>query len=182
LIRASCLRTFFALRQRSAAQLPPHREREAAMDDAATVRTLPTLAVSGSWSWEVALQGAARGALAAAMAGAIGTRRWFGAKTRSIQSLEVIDAIAFSARVRLLLARIHFSRGAAEVYQVPLAFADGETAARLLANDADVWMRVESTDGGRLGVLYDALGEAGFCRQLLALFESSATLRGAAAH
>ncbi|MEX0678381.1 MAG: putative maltokinase [Pirellulales bacterium] len=148
------------------------------MDETASERTLPTLVVGGPWNWDQAAGKAQRTDLAAVMAEAIATRRWFGAKTRAIESLEIIDAIGFSATVRLLLVRIHFSRGPAEVYQVPLGFADAQSAARLLEENGAVWIRVESAGGRRLGVLYDALGDADFCRQLLELFESPRTLNG----
>ncbi len=147
------------------------------MDERASVRTLPTLTVDGQWNWLWATSGAGKLALAGAMAGAISTRRWFGAKTRTIESLEIVDAIGISATVRLLLARVNFSHGPAEIYQVPLGFAEGESAARLLAESTAGWIRVESA-GGWLGVLYDALGNADFCGQLLELFESPRALRG----
>jgi trehalose synthase-fused probable maltokinase len=149
------------------------------MDERASVRSLPTLTVDGQWNWRRATSGREKPALADAMADAIPTRRWFGAKTRVIESLEIVDAIGISETVWLLLAKIHFSQGPAEVYQVPLGFAEGESAARLLAESAAAWIRVESS-GGRLGVLYDALVDADFCRHLLELFESPRALRGRA--
>jgi 1,4-alpha-glucan branching enzyme len=150
------------------------------MDETASASPLPTLAVGGVWNWDNILAGAASGALAAAMAKAIASRRWFGAKTRVIESLDMVDAIGVSPSVRLLLARIHFSRGPDEIYQVPLAFADDASRARLLGENTPAWIRVVAADGRRLGVLYDPLGELDFCRRLLALFESTGSLAGSA--
>jgi trehalose synthase-fused probable maltokinase len=147
------------------------------MDERASGRTLPTLTVEGAWSWPGATRDAGKQDLAVAMTGAIASRRWFGSKTRAIESLQIVDAIGVSETVWLLLAKIHFKQGPAEVYQVPLGYAEGESAARLLAEGTAAWIRVVSA-GGRIGVLYDALGDADFCRQLLELFESPRALRG----
>jgi maltose alpha-D-glucosyltransferase/alpha-amylase len=133
--------------------------------------------VCRSWSWEAVLDGAARPALAAAMAGPISKRRWFGAKARSLVSLEIVDTAPISEAARWLLVRTHFAQGADEVYQVVLAFAESD-ATRQLAQDADIWLRVESPDGRRLGVLYDALANEEFRRQLLEWFQAPRTLRG----
>lgn len=150
------------------------------MDETASVRTLPTLAIAGPWNWDQATGEADRTSLATAMAKAITTRRWFGAKTRAIDSLEILDAIGVSPTVRLLLAKINFHGGPAEIYQVPLGFAEAESAVRMQEEDTAAMIRVESAGGRLLGVLYDALGEVEFCRRLLELFESPRTLRGVA--
>jgi 1,4-alpha-glucan branching enzyme len=141
------------------------------MDETASARTIPTLAVSGPWDWDRATDGSERAALAQAIAGAITARRWFGSKTRAVERLEIVDAVAVTARARILLVSVHFAAGQAEVYQVPLTFAE---------RGAAPWIGVQSDDGRALGVLYDALDDAEFCRQLLALFESPRSLRGTA--
>jgi trehalose synthase-fused probable maltokinase len=138
----------------------------------ATSHTLPTLVVSDNWDWQRALEGTTRPVLAAAIAQAIGARRWFGAKTRVIERLEIVDAVAISAAARILLVRCHFATGPAEVYHVPLGFAARERDTSLI--------RVQSRDGRPVGVLYDALADVEFCGELLELFESPRTLAGEA--
>jgi len=147
------------------------------MDEPASLRNLPTLVVESPWSWDAALWDDTRRDLSAAMARTIAGRRWFGAKTRSIESLNIIEAAAVSATVRLLLARIRFSQGPDEVYQLALRFAPAGAAARL-GQRADAWMRVQAAGGRHVGLLYDALSDEEFCSQLLTWFETPSTLHG----
>lgn len=149
------------------------------MDEIASARSLPVLTVGGQWNWDEVVGGTARSALVAAIAEAITSRRWFGAKARAIESLDIVDSIGISAAARLLLVQIKFSLGSHDVYQVPLAFAEGAGEVHQGPSNAAAWIRVESDDGRPLGVLYDALDGPDYCSRLLAVFESPGTLVGA---
>ena len=150
------------------------------MDENASARPLPVLTVRGPWNWDEVISGVASSALLEALAEAITSRRWFGSKARAIESLGLVDAVAVSSVARLLLLQIRFSLGSQDIYQVPLAFAEGPSRSTPVARDMAAWIRVESEDGVPLGFLCDALDVPDYCNRLLALFTSADTLVGAA--
>ena len=68
--------------------------------------------------------------------GYISTRRWFGSKQRNLRELRITQNVpigADTAAARLLIVEIAFTDGLPESYLLPVAFADENTAARLLA-------------------------------------------------
>jgi maltose alpha-D-glucosyltransferase/alpha-amylase len=142
---------------------------------------LPTISIAGAWDWDKVAGPKRATDLTAGLAAMITTRRWFGAKTRSIRTLRFVDAIAIQPDVRLVLAHVDFVQGPAEVYQIPLALARGSKAEQLSSErPASLWGRVSLDHGPEPAVLYDPLGDAEFCQALLSLFDSQAALRGAA--
>ncbi len=144
------------------------------MQDHAAGGTLPTLTIDAPWNWTDALAGTARAALAAALAQALPTRRWYGSKARTIRTLEILDAFSLADRFGWLIVRVHFTAGSDEVYQVPLSYFAAveriDAAARLIC--------VQSTEGKELGGLYDALGDADFGSLLLELFDRPGERQG----
>ncbi len=144
------------------------------MDEQPATAPPVTLAITEPWNWDAVLDGPDRGPLETALARAIATRRWFGSKTREITSLEITDAVAVSASVRLVIVAVHFTRGPSEFYQVPLVFS-GQ-----LDTGSAALIRVESGSGTPLGVISDALADLEFCRRLLELFDSPGKLAGRA--
>jgi maltose alpha-D-glucosyltransferase/alpha-amylase len=140
---------------------------------------LPTILAPGGWDWQVALGDVSRETLAGALAKSITTRRWFGAKARTLRDLEIVDAVAVTSDARLVLVRVEYLQGPAEVYQIPLAFAAGSEAQRLLsAEPASLWARVQLADRSEMAVLYDPLDDAAFSAALLGLFDTQARLPG----
>ncbi len=146
------------------------------MDDRASIRSLTVLKIDAAWSWDAVLAGPDRKLLAAAMAEVLPTRRWFGAKTRTIRELRVLEAIPISELGRLLVVRVTFESGPDEIYQVPLAFMANGSEGSLSA--AARWIIVEHSQGHVEGVLYDALGDPEFCQRLLELLDQPAELIG----
>lgn len=146
------------------------------MDDRASFRSLTVLKISHAWSWDAVLAGPERASLASAMAGVLPTRRWFGAKTRAMRKLEILEAIPISELGRLLVVRVTFESGSDEIYQVPLAFMANGSEGSLSA--AARWIIVEHSSGHVEGVLYDALGDASFCQRLLELLDQPVELVG----
>ncbi|REK10438.1 MAG: hypothetical protein DWQ37_16255 [Planctomycetota bacterium] len=143
------------------------------MDDKASRAALPTLTIAGSWNWRSILEGESRPLLASAMAEAILKRRWFGAKTRTIKSLEIVDAVGMTPSVWLLVAKLEFTSGQHEVYHVPLAFAPADGAA-----PTTPWITVVDNDAQPVGTLCDAMDDVGYCRRLLELFDEPQALSG----
>lgn len=140
---------------------------------------LPTLECASGWDWDRAIGGVSQAPLQAAIARQIVTRRWFGAKARTIRDLKIIESIAIAPDARLLLLEIEFTSGPSEIYQVPLSYVEPEAAKPFLADSADyAWARVRFAGSPDAGLLIDPLVDADFCRSLLAIVGSRARLPG----
>jgi maltose alpha-D-glucosyltransferase/alpha-amylase len=139
---------------------------------------LPT--IIGNWDWNQVIGKSHDSAFARVVAGQITKQRWYGAKAKEIRAGRVWDAFPLGPDFCVVLAEIEFSEGPTEVYQLPLGFASGEKARRLLAEDrASAWVHIKPTDErAESGVLYDAVVDAEFCQRLLGLFDSKARVSG----
>ncbi len=148
--------------------------------DAHAGSEVPRLECPAGWDWDRAIGGDLQGPLEAAIARRIVSRRWFGAKARTIGGLRIVEAIAVSPDTRLLLVEIEFATGPSEVYQVPLGYLAPERAEQIAAVDADqTWAHVRLGGAGPTGLLVDPLADADFCRTLLAMVTSRTRLPGA---
>ncbi|MEW6248746.1 MAG: putative maltokinase [Nitrospirota bacterium] len=130
-----------------------------------------TLRLTGRW--EALCEGEAKDALETLLRDALPTRRWFGGKARRIRSVTVTDAVPISTsrtRAFVLLTRVAYEEGGSERYQIPLAAAFGDAAARLAAESsaAVIGRLLANPDDDRGdGVLYDALWNPDVTRTLL---------------
>ncbi|HAR41247.1 MAG TPA: hypothetical protein DCS07_01220 [Bdellovibrionales bacterium] len=94
--------------------------------------------------------------------------RWFGAKSRTITQVKIFQKMELPAKgtaqpYSIALARIEYDQGTSEIYALPVAFANGKPAARLLKTDrASVfWV-------GKNGeIAYDATLDAAFRSQVI---------------
>ncbi|HEY2895283.1 MAG TPA: putative maltokinase [Pirellulales bacterium] len=129
---------------------------------------------AGEYVWDELL-GPARKKFIAALEQAIARQRWFGAKSRKRQALQIVEAIALGEMARLLLVEVLYDSGPSEVYQVPLAI--GETQPADLEQSAR-WIAVHRPAGSLL--LYDPLGQDDFAQELLALIASERVIDGQA--
>ncbi len=123
-------------------------------------------------SWQALLSPANRERLDRAIAERIGTKRWFGAKARTIRQVTVVDAFALLDAVQLLLVDISFVDGSSEVYQVPLALASGNLALRAIADDESVWGQLNIDGQPQPMVLVDAMADQACRAALLELFDA----------
>ena len=105
-------------------------------------------------------------------------QRWFGAKARTISSVEVSDIIPFhsdSLRSYFLLAHVNYTTGPVETYDIPLVPApDG--AAQL---DYSSLLRIQPGSSSEVIVLKDALTDENFLAHLLDAIANGLSLRGA---
>ncbi|TVQ30279.1 MAG: maltose alpha-D-glucosyltransferase [Phycisphaeraceae bacterium] len=133
----------------------------------------PTVTVSGQW--DNALRGQGRAALEAALPTMLHRRRWFGGKARTIQTVDLIDAVPFSLgdsssspTTHLVLITVMYVEGEPETYVVPIAFATAERAVQVL-NDIPhaVIAHIQVKGEGDSGVLYDAVYERSFNEAML---------------
>jgi len=147
--------------------------------------------LGGGWPAFMAGQGAAL--LDSELPAWLLRQRWFGAKTRKIQSVRVLDWIelptptdaenmpsdTLSARVRnapaLIFVEIAYSDGALDTYQAPLAFSCGPDAEDVSANHANSVLATLSA-GADVWLLHDAATREDFRQSLLALIRQNATL------
>jgi maltose alpha-D-glucosyltransferase/alpha-amylase len=133
--------------------------------------------------------------LETAMAAWLPRQRWFGAKTRKIQSVRVIDWAELPAAVvantmvppsadlpaansippALFYLEIEYGEGLRDVYQAPLAFSAGADADELTANHPQSVIAMLLSPAGS-GVLHDAPVRVDFRQGLLTLIERNATL------
>ena len=119
-------------------------------------------------------------------------KRWFGAKTRTIESVRVRSWVelalemasgfapageseAAAIQPALFFFDVHYFEGSADVYQIPLAISAGAAFEDVTANRPDsIVARFTASTGP--AVLHDAAGRDDFDQGLLRLIASNATL------
>ncbi|MEX2503959.1 MAG: putative maltokinase, partial [Egicoccus sp.] len=127
----------------------------------------PEVTLSGEW--HALLRGRGRERLEAILPAVLQRQRWFGGKARTVQAARIEDVAPVArngsgakkddAELYLLVVRIEYADGEPERYVVPVAFAEGEEAGRLLAVAPTSVLATVRGRGqrGQSGVLYDAL-------------------------
>ncbi|MGQ9611863.1 MAG: maltose alpha-D-glucosyltransferase [Chloroflexus sp.] len=111
-------------------------------------------------------------------------RRWFGAKTRKIKQVQVSEFARLDyagGPAYLTLVQVNYVEGAPETYLLPMAYAEGERADQILADQRHmVIARLRVGRRPEAGILYDPLGERRFASALLELIIGRRRLRGEA--
>jgi len=111
-------------------------------------------------------------------------RRWFGAKTRKIKQVQVSEFARLDyagGPAYLTLLQVTYVEGAPETYLLPMAYAEGERADQILADQRHmVIARLRVGRRPEAGILYDPLGERRFASALLELIIGRRRLRGEA--
>jgi maltose alpha-D-glucosyltransferase/alpha-amylase len=115
----------------------------------------------------------------------ISSRRWFGQKARSIAGATIVDAIPIPSPAHrragpiasILIVELEMEYGSPERYTLPLAYAVGGRAEEVNKWQADAVLADLHCQTGD-GVLYDALYEPDFDRQLASLMTRRRTLPG----
>ena len=139
-------------------------------------QVLPTVSLAGGADWAALL---AAPQFSPALAKRIAERRWFGAKTRTIRSLDVADTLVVGDAFRLLLVNITFTFGPDEMYQLPLGLALGPAGERVIDEQpTTAWMRVAAA--GQSAIVFEPTADPTFCDALLNLVAQASTVEGAA--
>jgi maltose alpha-D-glucosyltransferase/alpha-amylase len=113
-------------------------------------------------------------------------QRWFGGKSRVVQSATIIEAVPMPLSreeidVWLLLVRVAYVQGEPETYQVPVAIASGAHAERVMNElPNSVLARIEPLRRPGVAVLYEATADKLFCAALLGWVERQRTFKGTA--
>ena len=110
----------------------------------------------------------------AALPAAIAGRRWFGAKSRTITSLEIVDVIALPTvtDARIMLATIHYREGQDDTYLLPLRVVD------TVADATSFLFDVQCADGVTRALI-DACHDEATASALLDAIANSQALLGA---
>lgn len=136
---------------------------------------LPTLTVSGAW--QELFQGQAKTALEKVLPGYMHPRRWFGSKARTIQTAEIVEAVAIAQIAILALVRVTYTEGAPETYLLPLTFAGGARAEELRRERPQAVVALVQMPTVA-GILYDAVWKNRFGEVLLEIIAQQQTLPG----
>ncbi len=109
-------------------------------------------------------------------------RRWFGAKTRKIKQVNIAEFARLDyagGPAYLTLLQVQYVEGGPEIYMLPMAYAEGERADQILADQRHmVIARLRVGRRAEAGILYDPLGERRFASALLELTIGRRRLHG----
>jgi maltose alpha-D-glucosyltransferase / alpha-amylase len=156
------------------------RTRQGAPVWTAASAPIPVLAMQGPW--RSCLENAGREDLEAALLDVLSARWWLGGKAHSLRDVEITEAIPAPGGAVIALLSMDYVDADAEVYALPLAFApdsDARLQKQLRRAGAPLVARLESDVPQGTGLLYDPLGEPGFCRELLEAIGLGQSFRGA---
>ena len=98
-------------------------------------------------------------------------QRWFGAKARSIASVQLADVLDIGDLAWLTLIRVEFESGVDHEYLLPLAVVDATTAETLQRERPEAVVAV--LDDAR--TLIDGVFDDGLCRALLDMLQNGKT-------
>ena len=152
-------------------QRPGTRQRSSDTPAAREMDLLPALSVSADWT--ELLRGRTRARLEEILPEFLSNQRWYRAKSQTIRALHVselmkLDIGAEEGAAHFLLVQIDFVQADPETYLLPLAYAEGERAARLVdTHPHAILARVNGPHAH--GILYDALVEPLVGERLLVL-------------
>ena len=151
--------------------LEPQRPEPLSLYTRPSESIVPTVTVSGDW--ENLFKKEVRAALGELLIGYMRGCRWYGGKARQVQSVEIQDVIPTHHDTSvgyLVLIQVEYAEGEPETYLLPLTFASGKGAQRVMVESPHAAVaRLKLMGGveGAEGVLYDALADNGFCNALL---------------
>ncbi|MBI2818626.1 MAG: maltose alpha-D-glucosyltransferase [Acidobacteria bacterium] len=100
-------------------------------------------------------------------------QRWFGSKSRSIQSVHIQDwSLLEGARAALVLLEVRYAEHDPESYFVPVALMQGEAAAKLSESNPAAIL-CPAMIGSESGLLCDAMADDEACRAILEAMRSN---------
>lgn len=147
--------------------------------------TIPELGVNNE-SWETVFRGKTKEKLEdEVLLNYIQGCRWFGGKGRIIQKVEIVENIPVekegSSLTQLVFLEIRYTEGLPEVYLLPISFASGEEAERIIReNPGAAVARIRTEDAQ--GVIYDGVYNEDFRKNLLLMLERKSVVRGLEGH
>ncbi|HEY2827889.1 MAG TPA: maltose alpha-D-glucosyltransferase, partial [Pirellulales bacterium] len=119
--------------------------------------------------WSEVFQGRPKSQLEWALRGWLPMHRWFGGKARSIQNVTITESIQIGGTKTteqakyLALAHVEYVDGEPETYLLPLGYAAGEEADRLITQSpSPIVCQLNLRDAKQTGVLLDATSDPTF--------------------
>ncbi len=124
--------------------------------------------------WASMLEGSGLRRLEQVLPAFLAKQRWFGAKTRRIDHVHVLDwAELDPASSALSVLEITYASGVVEVYSVPLGLSFGDAAAALRQASPNAVVISTRSPEGTPGVLHDAVFDDAACSKILSIIEES---------
>lgn len=152
--------------------------------DAASVegQEMPLLTINAG-RWDAIFYDGRQTALEQALPDYLRSRRWFGAKARTIKNVTVGEFVPLpyaEGLAYLAFVTVQYAEDGDETYFLPIAYA-GPQRARSLIKDARhaIIARLAINPDAEPGVIFDPLSDQEFARALLDLIVSHRRLRGA---
>jgi len=103
-------------------------------------------------------------------------QRWFGAKSRTIKGVDVLDAAELSDDAALVFLQLTYDDDSTNVYHLPLAISGGEEAASVRsANPAGIVGAVTTPKGP--AIVHDGVGREDVRQAILSLIAGNGELR-----
>jgi maltose alpha-D-glucosyltransferase/alpha-amylase len=137
---------------------------------------LPVLQAGSRWEdtlWD-------RRALPALLPRYLVSRRWFGAKARTVQSAAVREVLPLSPDESLALVDVEYADAEPETYSLALAARPGRAEDPGGVPPQALIATVQMKDKGRTEVLYEPVWDRGFGERLLGLILRQGTVKGRA--
>jgi maltose alpha-D-glucosyltransferase/alpha-amylase len=132
--------------------------------------------VASENDWATLLDGAAKSGMEdEVLPQFVQRQRWFGGKSRTVESVRIVDWGSFGARSAFVLAKVTYTAGEPDEYLLPLAMLFGKTVDSFKETYGAAVLTVLTSPQGA-GVLHDATYSDDSCKALLALIHRSAEL------
>jgi maltose alpha-D-glucosyltransferase/alpha-amylase len=98
-------------------------------------------------------------------------QRWFGAKSRTIKAVAVLDSAEFHGlNAILLFLQLTYDDGSTSIYQLPLTITTGEAAETIRASDPGSILATVTTSSGH-AILHDAVAREDVRQAILEFIE-----------
>jgi maltose alpha-D-glucosyltransferase/alpha-amylase len=103
-------------------------------------------------------------------------QRWFGAKSRTIKAISVLDSAELHGlNAVLVFLQLTYDDGSTNIYQLPLTITTGEAAETIRASDPGSILATVSTSNGP-AILHDAVAREDVRQALLEFIEANVNL------
>src|SRR5262249_25095321 len=140
-------------------------------------RGVPALRVANRW--DDAVRGPQKPQFEALLPGHLLGRGWYRGGGRTLRTVDLLESVELPGTpVPTVLpgVRCDYGEGDADVYALPLAFAEGPAADEIMQRQP--FSAVARVLGGQEGLIYDAMYDPGFNTALLSLFAGGRRLTG----
>ncbi len=107
-------------------------------------------------------------------------RRWFASKSRKIREVRIMEDIPLGegkSAARLLFLGVRYTDDSSETYLLPVSFASGASAKKILSENPGAVLSRLNVDGVK-GIVYDGIFNAKLQREIFSMIVSRSSARG----